>query len=333
MNVIGSRRAVIISVYLNLLLIGPFFILCYTAYSEYVASHDSEELEIHERPEALVIEEQPEKLMIREQAKEIMPQEQSFYATHEKRILGSFAIRTIPKPPRRDLFGLIIEPYYKNPSNYYGQQLVDCLKGLGFKITDERNPNQTYFTGSPDYLLMRKITPRYNVALSFTSLLTEEQRFFKSTIKFESPEDTEYDENFQLQTNPLKIIHQSYMDTVALDLQEILTAMATIAQGNNSSMPIGKNYHVLFDNVAEMFKMCQECKIDLADVIEIRFFTSMINYPFKWLWVFQVGCDSVTVYSGQPILWDEEYNGPSKSLPGDRSIPMGTTNIPGDLNF
>jgi hypothetical protein len=70
----------------------------------------------------------------------------------------------------------------------------------------ECNPTVTtwYFTGSPDYLLMRKFSSKYNVALSFTWLLTEQQRFFKCTVKFGLPEDFEHGGGFWLKTDPLK---------------------------------------------------------------------------------------------------------------------------------
>jgi hypothetical protein len=253
-----------------------------------------------------------------------------------QRILDSFAIRTRPGALPKAIWEKY-SAYYTNPSPYYGHQLTERLKTLGYALMAECNPtiNTWYFTGTPDYLLMRKFTPTYNVVLSFKWLLTEEQRFFKCTIKFESPEDHAHDDGFQLKTNPLKITHQPYMGTVSRDLREVLTAML-FPQGRDGGNSLADEKDlVLFENVINAFEKIQESKSDLRDMIEIRFFADMNTVdapaPISWLWVFQIGCDSVSVYSGHPALFEEKDVSPPNPFP-NLQVPDTSAHMPGYLS-
>jgi hypothetical protein len=268
--------------------------------------------------------------------------ERPSYALEEQRILDSFAISTIPGTmPKLKFIGQqphpsMYEPYYTNPSGYYGHQVLERLEGIGYSRVAECNPtvNTWYFTGSPDYLLVRKFSPEYNVALSFTWLLTEQQRFFKCTVKFELPENFEHDDGFQFKTDPLKKIDgRPYADTAARDLREILTAMAFADGSDCKNMLYDKNDFVLFENVITAFKKNQQQRFHLKNLAEIRFFADMdmadSTYPVDWLWVFLIGYDSVTVYSGQAALLKEEsYVGPQVDL-----LKPTLTNMPGFFNF
>jgi hypothetical protein len=247
-----------------------------------------------------------------------LSREQTGTVLLDQRILNLFFVnnRMEIQPPKPLPSMFVPGSRTSNRKSSYGRDVAENLKNIGYKIIAQRD---LVFSEAPNYLLMRKSVVNYNIALSFTSLMTigddfyKEKDFFKCVIKFEAPDDTETDENLQLRTNPLKTLPHPYKDSIVRDFQEIMTILATHrGLADEKNMPF-------FDNVVKTFKLCQRVSyVGIRDVVDISFLD-----PDEWYWLFQIGCDSVTVYAGLQAFGDPA---------GDWDVINGTP-VPPLLDF